>query len=372
MLGAKLRAFMKTASLPDRSIHMDEKQFEPDLKNGKADGFDHAALQRYLKSHLNGFSGELSVRQFTAGQSNPTYQLIAGGRKYVLRKQPPGELLPSAHAVDREYRVMQALQETPVPVPRMLTLCMDREVIGTAFYVMEMVEGRVYQDPGLPGMSPEHRRIFYDSFIQSLAALHSIDPVAVGLSDFGRPQGFLERQVARWSKQYKATETVTIEAFDNLMVWLPQNLPDDDAAAIVHGDFRPGNVIANEDEPLVKALLDWELCTLGHPFADLGYVCALYHADVLPTGRLKGLDYKAMGIPTEQEFLDLYCHYSGRSEVTNHRFFVVFSLFRSAAIIQGVFKRGLDGNAASEKARQLGHLARLRAETAWQIVEKGL
>ncbi len=332
---------------------------------------DTSALHRYLAEQVAGFSGDLTVRQFTAGQSNPTFQLTAGGRKYVLRKKPPGELLPSAHAVDREYRVMAALQDTPVPVPLVLTLCMDRDVIGTEFYVMEMVEGRVFQDPGLPGFSPKERRHFYDGFIRSLAALHSIDPETVGLSDFGRPQGFLARQVSRWTKQYKATETEKIDAFDNLIEWLPQNLPEDDEVAIVHGDFRPGNVIIGNERPDIMALLDWELCTLGHPLADLGYFGALYHADVLVNGRLKGLDYAALGIPTEQEFLDLYCRYSGRTGgIDNYLFFVVFSLFRSAAIVQGVYKRGLDGNAASQKAVELGHLARLRAETAWRIVEQ--
>jgi len=335
-------------------------------------GFDQAALQLYLSNHLEGFSGTLDITQFTAGQSNPTFQLQAGDKQYVLRKKPPGDLLPSAHAIDREYRVMASLQETNVPVPQMLLLCMDREVIGTEFYVMEMVEGNVYQDPSLPGLSVEQRRQFYDGFIRTLAALHSVNADAVGLSDFGRPSGFLARQISRWSKQYRATQTDIIVAMDKLMIWLPQNLADDDEAAIVHGDYRPGNVIAAEGTPTIKALLDWELCTLGHPLADLGYVCALYHADVLPTGKLKGLDHKALGIPTEQQFLELYCQYAGRSEVPNHLFFVVFSLFRSAAIIQGVYKRGLYGNAASADALKLGHLARLRAETAWQIVEDKL
>jgi aminoglycoside phosphotransferase (APT) family kinase protein len=267
---------------------------------------------------------------------------------------------------------MAALADTAVPVPKMMTLCLDRDVIGTDFYVMEMVEGAVHQDPSLPGLTPEQRRVFYTDFTRSLAALHSVDAQAEGLSDFGRPAGFLPRQIARWSKQYKASETGTIEAMDQLMIWLPNNLVEDNEAAIVHGDYRPGNVIVGEDTPTIRAVLDWELCTLGHPLADLGYVCALYHADVLPTGRLKGLDHKALGIPTEQEFLDLYCKFSGRPPISNHLLFVVFSLFRSAAIIQGVYKRGLDGNAASEKALKLGHLARLRAETAWHIVETKL
>ena len=331
--------------------------------------FNLNALHSYLSDTIGGFAGELHVKQFTAGQSNPTFQLTAGTTRYVLRKKPPGDLLPSAHAVDREFRVMAALQNTSVPVPKTLVLCTDRNVIGTEFYVMAMVKGNVFQDPSLPGLTPAERTCFYKSFIQALASLHAIDPADVGLSDFGRPKGFLSRQIARWNKQYRATATENIEAMNSLMTWLPENVTDDESNSIVHGDFRPGNVIADTDDAQVKALLDWELCTLGHPLADLGYVCALYYADVLPTGRLKGLDYQSLGIPTEQQFIELYCKYSGRTEIPNHLFFVVFSLFRSAAIIQGVYKRGLDGNASSKKAVQPGHLARLRAETAWQIVE---
>ena len=267
---------------------------------------------------------------------------------------------------------MHALRDTPVPVPKMLHLCTDPSVIGTEFYVMEMVEGRVFHDPSLPGLTPPERRAFYESFIKALAELHAVEPEAVGLGDFGRPEGYLSRQVARWTKQYKATETETIAAMDKLMDWLPANLPADDEAAIVHGDFRPGNAIVRDGTPEVSALLDWELCTLGHPLADLGYVCANYHANNLPTGQFKGLDFAALGIPTEQEFLDLYCRYSGRDNVSNHLFFVVFSFFRSAAIIQGVYKRGLEGNASSQKALKLGHLARVRAENAWRIVQQNL
>lgn len=334
--------------------------------------FDEAALQAYLAGHLTGFSGALQVKQFNAGQSNPTYRLDAGGTRYVLRKKPPGELLPSAHAVDREYRVMAALQESAVPVPRVLHLCMDRDIIGTEFYVMEMVEGRVFHDPGLPDLSPADRRGFYDGYIRSLAALHTLDPDRIGLEGFGRPQGFITRQVTRWTKQYKATQTETIAAMDKLIDWLPANIPDDDQAAIVHGDYRPGNVIAGEGDTAIRAILDWELCTLGHPLADLGYCLANYHVDTLATGRFRGLDYTALGIPTEREFIDLYCRYSGRSTVDDHLFYVVFSLFRGAAIIQGVYKRGLDGNASSAEALKFGHFARSRAETAWRIVADNL
>ncbi|MDA8870337.1 phosphotransferase family protein [Rhizobiaceae bacterium] len=337
---------------------------------GSDSSFDANALARYLSAKIGGLSGDLQVSQFSAGQSNPTFRLTVGDKKYVLRKKPPGKLLPSAHAVDREYRVMAALQDTDVPVPRMVHLCLDTEVIGTEFYVMEMVEGLVFQDPSLPGLSRNQRQAFYHSFIRSLAALHRVRPNDVGLGDFGRPAGFMARQVARWSKQYKATETEHIEAMEQLIAWLPKNLPPDEEAAIVHGDFRPGNVIADPSNFDIKALLDWELCTLGHPLADIGYVCALYHADVLPTGRLKGQNHTALGIPTEQKFLDLYCQFAGRTEVANHLFFVAFSLFRGAAIIQGVYKRGLDGNAASARALKLGHLARLRAEAAYAIIEE--
>jgi aminoglycoside phosphotransferase (APT) family kinase protein len=234
-----------------------------------------------------------------------------------------------------------------------------------------MVEGRVFHDPSLPGLSPDERRDFYDGFIRALAALHAIDPDSVGLGDFGRPEGFIARQIARWTKQYQASQTETIEAMDALIDWLPRNIPDDDQAAIVHGDYRPGNTIARQSDTGIVAILDWELCTLGHPLADLGYCCANYHAETLATGQFRGLDYAALGIPTEQEFVDLYCRYSGRTSIDDYRFYVVFSFFRSAAIVQGVFKRGLDGNASSEKALKLGHLTRSRAETAWRIVEEG-
>ena len=334
--------------------------------------FDEQALKRYLEQHIEGFSGALTVKQFASGQSNPTFQLQTAITQFVLRKKPPGNLLPSAHAIEREYRVMSALRKTQVQVPRMLSLCTDQSIIGTEFYVMEMIDGRIFHDPGLPGLSPAERNRFYDSFARSLAQLHSVTPDTIGLSDFGRPDGFINRQVKRWSQQYLSTETEHIEAMHRLIAWLPDNLPQDQETAIVHGDYRPGNVIVGKDTCEISAILDWELCTLGHPLADVGYVCALYHADVLPTGRLKGLDYQLLGIPTEQEFIDLYCQYSNRTGIDNHLFFVVFSLFRSAAIIQGVYKRGLDGNASSESALQFGKFARYRAETAWDIVETQL
>jgi aminoglycoside phosphotransferase (APT) family kinase protein len=336
----------------------------------EAHRFDEAALAAYLRGHIDGFAGDMSVSQFQAGQSNPTYGLEAGGHRYVLRKKPPGKLLPSAHAVDREYRVMRALRDTGVPVPRALHLCEDPDIIGTEFFVMDLVEGRVFHDPGLPGVSVEERRRFFDDFIRVLATLHNVDFDAVGLGDFGRPAGYLERQVSRWGKQYEASQTEDIPAMAQVMAWLPAHLPEDDSVSIVHGDFRPGNMIAHTSDAGIAAVLDWELSTLGHPLSDLGYCCANYHGEVSSQGNFSKLDHSALGIPTEAEFIDAYCRHSGRDSIPDFAFYVIFSLFRSAAIIQGVYKRGLDGNASSKEALTFGGLARERAETAWALVEE--
>jgi len=332
--------------------------------------FDEESLKSYLKSEIEGFGDDLDVRQFPVGQSNPTYQLTSGGRKYVLRKKPPGELLPSAHAVDREYRVISALQSSDVPVPKTYVLCQDPDVIGTDFYVMQMVEGRVFHDPGVPGVSVEDRREFYDRFIRHLAALHAVDYEAVGLGDFGKPGAYIERQVSRWSRQYDASKTGDIPEMDKLVAWLPNNLPADQSVSIVHGDYRPGNTITHPTEPRIEAILDWELCTLGHPLADLGYCCAGYHGENALVGNFSALDYTALGIPTEEEFVERYCHYSGRGGIEDFHYYVIFSQFRSAAIIQGVYKRGLDGNASSEDALKYGDMAIERAEIAWSLVEE--
>ncbi|MCY4239883.1 MAG: phosphotransferase [Rhodospirillaceae bacterium] len=334
--------------------------------------FDEVSLAAYLQDNLEDFDGALEVRQFKAGQSNPTFQLLINDRKYVLRKKPPGKLLPSAHAVDREFRVINALQHTKVPVPRTLILCEDDSVIGTAFYVMEMIEGRVFHDPGMPGVTTEERQEFFDDFIHILAALHSVDIKAVGLGDFGRPEGYLERQIQRWAKQYELSKTDEIPEMSRLYAWLIDNLPDDQSASVVHGDFRPGNMIAGPAQAKISSVLDWELSTLGHPLADLGYCCAAYHGEVGSIGVFSKLDHAALGIPTEQEFVNAYCHYSGRKKIENFQYYVVHSLFRSAAIIQGVYKRGLDGNASSTEALTFGRMARERAKTAWQIVEDKL
>ncbi len=340
----------------------------------EAHRLDERALAAYLADHAEGFAGAITLRQFQAGQSNPTYQLHAGGKlggkTYVLRKKPPGKLLPSAHAVDREFRVIKALRGSGVPVPRALHLCEDPAIIGTAFFVMEMVEGRVFHNPGLPGVTLAERRGFFDHFIRILATLHRVDVEAVGLSDFGRAGGYLERQISRWSKQYEASKTEDIAAMDQLVDWLPARLPADESVSIVHGDYRPGNTIVKPDRPEIAAVLDWELSTLGHPLSDLGYCCANYHGEVSSLGDFSKLDHRALGIPTEAEFIDTYCRHSGRDGIEDFHWYVVFSLFRSAAIIQGVYKRGLDGNAASKEALTFGAMARERAETAWRLVEE--
>ena len=330
---------------------------------------DETALARYLKDHITGFGDDMTVRQFPVGQSNPTYQLTAGGQRYVLRKKPPGKLLPSAHAVDREFRVISALKDTGVPVPPALHLCQDPDVIGTDFFVMAMVDGRVFHDPGLPGMTNDERTRYFDDYIRVLAALHSVDIDAVGLSEFGRPDGYLERQVARWSKQYEASKTEDIPAMDRIIDWLPKNLPADKSVSIVHGDYRPGNTITDAAAPRIAAVLDWELSTLGHPLADLGYCCAAYHGKISSVGDFSLLDHQALGIPTEEEFVAKYCAYAGRDGIDDAPYYVIFSLFRSAAIIQGVYKRGLDGNASSDQALMFGDMAKARAATASELVE---
>ena len=327
-------------------------------------------LTKYLKGLIKGFAHEIKVRQFPIGQSNPTYQLIAGSKKYVLRKKPPGKLLPSAHAIDREYRVISALKSSGVPVPATLLLCQDPSIIGTEFFIMEMVEGRVFHDPGLPGLSAEERSIFFDDFVRILAVLHSLNFDSIGLSDFGRPEGYLERQVARWSKQYEASKTKDIASMTKLIEWLPKNLPSDQSVSIVHGDYRPGNTITSSSKPRISAVLDWELSTLGHPLADLGYCCANYHGQISTIGEFSTLDHKRLGIPLEQEFVERYCQYAGRSGIKDYHYYIAFSLFRSAAIIQGVYKRGLDGNASSKQALEFGSVARQRADIAWALIEE--
>lgn len=323
-----------------------------------------AALERPLNLH-----GPLRVRQFRGGQSNPTYWIADDERAWVLRKKPPGELLPSAHAVDREYRVISALQDTDVPVPRVHLLCEDADVIGTPFYVMDHVRGRIFWNVQLPGMEPDERTAIYQELVRVMAALHSVDPDAVGLGDYGRPTGYMERQVARWSKQYRASETRTVPTMDALIDWLPENLPAGDEVAIAHGDFRLDNLIFHPTEPRALALIDWELSTLGHPLADLAYHCMLYDVVLPGIGGLAGFDCAAAGIPDEAAFVARYCELTGRDDgIEGWPVFKAFSLFRLAAIAQGVYKRSLQGNASNENAAMFEHAAALLSSIAVGLV----
>jgi len=332
--------------------------------------FDVAALERYMREHVEGFRGPVIVRQFQGGQSNPTYYLESPGGKYVLRRKPPGKLLPSAHAVDREYRILTALGRTDVPVPKTYVLCEDAEVIGTAFYVMDWVRGRIMVDPLLPGLTPPERSAIYDSMNDVLARLHRVDWQGLGLGDFGRPGNYLARQFHRWSQQYRASETERIEAMERFMEWLPDHIPPDDLTTIVHGDFRLGNVIIHPSEPRVVAVLDWEISTLGHPLADLAYNAMSYHLEPDILGGVLGHDLKALGIPTEEEYLAAYCRRTGRDDIPDWSFYVAFSMFRLAAIAQGIMGRVIAGTANDANARARGERARPMAEAGWRMVEQ--
>ena len=335
--------------------------------------FDQNALREFMSAHVPGFCGDLTVRQFEGGQSNPTFLLEAAGQRYVMRKQPPGELLPSAHQVDREHRVMHALRNTPVPVPNMFCLCEDAAVIGTKFFVMEWIDGRLFNDMRLPECSPEDRRTIYNDLARVLAELHKVDPSAVDLETFGRPGNYYERQIGRWSKQYIASKTEQIDEMDALMEWLPANVPEDVASIIVHGDYRLGNVLLHPTEPHIVGVLDWELSTRGDGLADLGYICQDYHGESYEDIGLAGADLAALNIPNEDEFVAEYCKHAGRENIDNWTFYIAYNMFRSAGIVQGVYRRGLDGNASSAKAMQYKEMARRRAERAWQLLrERGL
>ena len=329
--------------------------------------FDVAALQTYLQQHLPGFAGPLTVEQFKGGQSNPTYKLVTPGCAYVMRSKPgpAARLLPSAHAVDREYAVMTALGRTDVPVPKTWLLCTDETVIGTAFFVMDCVPGRIFWEQSLPGMAPAERGAIYDEMNRVIAALHSVDFAAIGLADYGRPGNYFARQIKRWSEQYRASETERIEAMDNLIAWLPENIPGGDETSIVHGDFRLDNMIFHPTLPRVLAVLDWELSTLGHPLADFSYHCMSWH--ILP-GEFRGiagLDHAALGIPSEDEYIASYCRRTGRAGIEHWHFYLAFGFFRIAAILQGIAKRALEGTAASAQAVETGKRARPMAEMGW-------
>jgi aminoglycoside phosphotransferase (APT) family kinase protein len=336
--------------------------------------FDVAALEAYLGASVPGFRGPLTARRFSGGQSNPTYLLLADDRKYVLRQKPKGALLPSAHAIDREYRVMRALHGTGVPVPEMLTLCEDASVIGAAFYVMAHVEGRIFWDPTLPELSRPERAAVYDDMGRVVANLHSVDYVRLGLADYGRPGHYLERQIGRWSKQYLASQTQPIEAMDRLIDWLPRHLPPAGATALVHGDLRLDNMIFDPREPRVVALLDWELSTLGDPLADFGYHMLTWILRPQEFRGMAGADLEALGIPKAEDYLQRYAERRGlgKIEPALWEYHLVYNLFRLAAILQGIAKRAEDGSAASADARATGERAKPIAELAWKRARERL
>lgn len=334
--------------------------------------FDTARLHEFMRANVEGYSGTLEVEQFRGGQSNPTYRLAAGSRRYVLRRKPPGKLLPSAHAVEREFRVIRALHGIGFPVARPYALCEDEGVIGTVFYIMDCVDGRVLWDQALPGMDPAQRFAIWDELNRVIALLHTVDYRAVGLEGFGKEGSYLERQITRWSKQYRASETQKIEAMDNLIAWLPHHIPPGDETTIVHGDYRLDNTIFHHTEPRILAVLDWELSTLGHPLADFSYHCMSWH---IPPGKFRGIEglpLEALGIPTEQRYIEMYCKRTGRGGIdpSTWDFYMAYNLFRIAGITQGIAKRVVDGTAASAHALEAGSKAPLLAELGWQQVEK--
>jgi aminoglycoside phosphotransferase (APT) family kinase protein len=338
-----------------------------EVRSGHA--IDVAALAGYLAVHIAGFNGPLEIRQFEGGQSNPTYYLQTRGRDYVLRKKPPGQLLPSAHAVDREYRVMTALAGL-VPVPRTLAMCEDASVIGTPFFVMECVNGRVFRQPHLPGVSARDRAAMYEDMASVLAALHNVDAVAASLGDYGKPGNYYSRQIARWTRQYVAAKTDDIASMDRLITWLPANIPEGDETAIVHGDYRVENLIFHPTEPRIVAIVDWELSTLGHPLADLAYNCLTYHLPAEALGRIEEVESDREGMPDERSYVATYLRRAGRGDIQHWNFYLAFSMFRLASILQGVYARGLQGNAASAYALQRGAAARSIADRAWLLARE--
>ncbi|SPE26216.1 Aminoglycoside phosphotransferase [Burkholderiales bacterium] len=334
--------------------------------------FDEARLAAYLREHVDGFDGTLRVEQFKGGQSNPTFLLTVSDHRYVLRRKPPGALLASAHAVDREFRIIGALAHSEVPVARAHVLCEDLQVIGTAFYVMDYVDGRIFWDPALPGMRPDERAAIYDEMNRVIAALHRVDPGAVGLTDYGKPGNYIARQVARWTKQYRAAETEPIEAADRLIDWLPKHIPAEGETRLVHGDYRLDNVIFHPKEPRILAVLDWELSTLGDPLVDFAYHCMAWHMPFDTLRGLRGVEFEALGIPGEAAYLQRYLSRLGsqrRVAPADWNYYLVFNMFRLVGILQGVVARALQGNAASALALETGKRTRPLAEQAWALAQ---
>ncbi|MEW5879865.1 MAG: phosphotransferase [Pseudomonadota bacterium] len=334
--------------------------------------FDVEPLAAYLAANLPAFSGPLEVKQFHGGQSNPTYLLSTPAAKYVMRSKPGpvAKLLPSAHAIEREFRVMRALRAQGIPVPQVHILCEDESVIGRAFFVMEHVAGRIFWEQSLPQSNLAERAAIYDEMNRVIAQLHRVDVERAGLSDFGKAGNYFARQIGRWSKQYQASQTETIEAMNRLIEWLPQHIPPGDETAVVHGDYRMDNLIFHPTEPRIVAILDWELSTLGHPLADFSYHCMSWH---IPPGAFRGiagLDLAALGIPSETEYIRRYCERTGRAGIEHWNFYLAYNLFRIAAILQGVYKRYTEGLASSDNAKHAGANAKALAELGWKYAQQ--
>ena len=361
--------------MPDSSSNQPEnatQNFSGTMPVADRQRFDVDALQAYLKDHLPEFAGPLSIEQFKGGQSNPTFKLITPRRSYTMRAKPGpiAKLLPSAHAIEREYRVIAALGKTEVPVPQVYCLCEDEAVIGRAFYVMEFVDGRVLWEQSLPGLANSERATIYDQMNRVIAALHSVDYQAIGLGDYGKPGNYFARQISRWTKQYQASETEKIAAMDNLIEWLPKHIPDGDETSIVHGDYRLDNLIFARDEPKILAILDWELSTLGHPLADFTYHCMGYEIDPGQFRGIKGIDVASLGIPTLPQYVQAYCRRTGRAGIEHWDFYMAYNMFRLAGILQGIMKRVVDGTAANQRAAEAGRRARPLAERGWEIARR--
>jgi aminoglycoside phosphotransferase (APT) family kinase protein len=336
--------------------------------------FDVDALAAYLAAHVPGYPGGVpEVEQFKGGQSNPTFRLTVGSQRYVLRTKPgpAAKLLPSAHAIDREYRVMAALHAAGFPVPRQYALCIDESVIGRAFFVMECIEGRVLWDQALPGMTPAERGAIYDEQNRVIALLHTTDFAAIGLADYGKPGNYFARQIERWTRQYQASATEVIPEMDQLIAWLPQHIPPGDDTSIVHGDFRLDNMIFHPTEPRILAVLDWELSTLGHPLADFSYHCMAWNIEPGRFRGIGGLDLAALGIPTQEDYIARYCARTGKTiRPEDFNFYLAYNMFRLAGIMQGIMKRYADGTAASTQALENGKAARPMAELAWHFASR--
>ena len=349
-----------------------QEQFSGTREVRDAHQFDVGQLAEYMLSHVENFHGPLTVRQFKGGQSNPTYLLESPSGKYVMRRKPPGKLLKSAHAVDREFTVISALYAVDFPVPRPHVLCKDEEILGTMFFIMEFVEGRIFWELDLPGIDPGERAAIYDSAGETIAQLHNFDHEHIGLGDYGKPGNYFARQISRWSRQYYASETEKLEVMDKLIAWLPEHIPEDESVSVVHGDFRLDNMIIHPTEPRVIAVLDWELSTIGHPLGDFTYHLMAWQTPDIGVGSsgLLGMDLKALGIPTEDEYVAAYCERTGRpGGIENRDFYSAYNFFRIAAILQGIAGRVRDGTAASAHAERAANAVAPLVEMAWSYAQ---